>query len=214
MNPTSKRFTWFRKNPIKQARLNYFIVPDTMLDLVTDCNIKPGYRSDHSSIELKIKLNNFIRGKGVWKFNCSLLKDPDYLTLINGTTDKEIINYAAKVYNMDKIQDLDKDKLYLTILDSLFLENILLQMRGETISYATYKKKSEKTAEKKLIQEIETLEQENNVRNVSSLLDKTENLESMQKSQLQGIMTRARVDWLNHGEKPSKYWCSLEYLNT
>ena len=127
-----------------------------MLDLVMDCNIKPGYRSDHSSIELNIKLNNFIRGKGVWIFNCSLLKDPDYLTLINKRIDKEIINYAAKVYNMDKIQDLDKDKLYLTISDSLFLENILLQMRGETIKY---KKKSEKTAEKKLIQEIETLEE-------------------------------------------------------
>ena len=123
MHPTSKYFTWFRKNPIKQARLDFFIVSDTMLDLVTDCNIKPGYRSYYSSIELNVKLNNFNRGNGVWKFNCSLLKDPDYLTLINKTIDKEIINYAAKVYNMDKIQDPDKDKLYLTISDSLFLEN-------------------------------------------------------------------------------------------
>ena len=71
-----------------------------MLDLVTDCNIKPGYWSDHSSKELNITLNNFIRGKGVWKFNCSLLKDPEYLTLINKTIDKETINYAAKVYNI------------------------------------------------------------------------------------------------------------------
>ena len=103
------------KHPFKQARLDYFIDSDTMLNLVMDCNIKPVCRLDHSSIELNIKLNNFIRGKGVWKFICSLLKDPDYLTLINKTIDKEIINYAAKVYNMDKIQNLDKDKLYVTI---------------------------------------------------------------------------------------------------
>ena len=38
-------------------------------------------------------------------------------------------------------------------------------------------------------------------------------LESLRNPQLQGIMTRARVDWLNQGEKPSKYLCSLEHIN-
>ena len=89
-HPTLKRYIWLKK--IKQARLDYFICSNTMLDLVTDCNIKPGYWSDHSSVELKIKLNKIIRGKGVWKLNRSLLKDPDYLTLINKTIDKETIN--------------------------------------------------------------------------------------------------------------------------
>ena len=214
MNPTSKCFTWFRKKSIKQARLDYFIVSDTMLvDLVMDCNIKPGYCSDHSSIELDIKLNTFIREKGVWKFNCSLLKDTDYLTLINKTIDKDIINYAAKVYNLDKIQDSDKDKLNLRISDSLFLENILIKMRGETIKYATYKQKSEKTVGKNNLGDRNFRSRKCCVRNVSVLLDKKENLKCMWKSQLQGIMRRARVDWLNQHEKPSKYLYSLECLN-
>ena len=109
-----------QKNPIKQARPDYFIVSDTMINLFTECNIKPYHHSDHSSIELNIKIKTFVRGKGVWKFNCSLLKDPNFLTLINNMIDKVTINYAAKVYNIDKIQDLDKENLHLAISDSFF----------------------------------------------------------------------------------------------
>ena len=54
MHPTSKSYTWFKRNPIQQARLDDFIVSNTMLDLLTDCSIKPGYGSDHSSIESNI----------------------------------------------------------------------------------------------------------------------------------------------------------------
>ena len=213
MHPTSKRYTWFKRNPIKQARLDYFICSNTMIYLVTDCNIKPGYRSDHSAIELKIKLNNFTRGKGVWKFNCSLLKDPDYLALINKTIDQEKINYAAKVYNINKIPELSNENIHLTISDCLFLENILVQLRGETIKYASYKKKNDKNAEKNLVRELEKLELENSVANINKISDMKDKLESLRNSQLQGIMTRARVDWLNQGEKPSKYLCSLERIN-
>ena len=46
LNPTTKRFTWRRRNPIKQARLDYFLISQTLVDLITNCNIKPGYRSE------------------------------------------------------------------------------------------------------------------------------------------------------------------------
>ena len=69
----AKRYTWRRKNPVQQARLDYFIISNQFLDFVNTCNIHPGYRTDHSIVELKINLCNFTKGKGVWKFNCSLL---------------------------------------------------------------------------------------------------------------------------------------------
>ena len=64
-----------------------------------------------------------------------------------------------------------------------------------------------------MVCELEMLELENSVANVSKILDKKEKLESLRNSQLQGIMTRARVDWLNQDEKPLKYLCSLERIN-
>ena len=80
LNPTAKRFTWRRCNPLKQARLDYyFLISQTLADLITNCNIKPEYRSDHSRVDINIMLNTFSQEKGVWKFNCRLLKHPEYL---------------------------------------------------------------------------------------------------------------------------------------
>ena len=62
------------------------------------------------------------RGKGIWKFNCSLLKDKDYFELINKTIKDETVKYAAKIYNTKKINEISFDKIHLTIGDHLFLE--------------------------------------------------------------------------------------------
>ena len=71
MNPDVKRYTWRKKNPVKQARLDYFLVPSSMTDIIETINIKPGYRSDHSIMEMQITTSNFTHGSGTWKFNNS-----------------------------------------------------------------------------------------------------------------------------------------------
>ena len=48
LHPKLRRYSWRRKHPMKQARLDYFIVSEQCLDLVGNCKINPGYRSDHS----------------------------------------------------------------------------------------------------------------------------------------------------------------------
>ena len=42
---------------------------------VRDINFLLSYRSDHSSVVLSKEINEFKKGKGMWKFNVSLLKD-------------------------------------------------------------------------------------------------------------------------------------------
>ena len=49
--------------------------------------------SDHCSIDLEIDFAKFQRGRGFWKFNNSLLNDPEYLTLI-----KEVITRVTTQY--------------------------------------------------------------------------------------------------------------------
>ena len=82
-NPDTKRYTWRRKNPLKQARLDYFLVSETLLSSVNKCTIAPSYRSDHSMVILNITFTPFKKGKPLWKHNNSLLKDLSYLTVIN-----------------------------------------------------------------------------------------------------------------------------------
>ena len=79
--------------------ISSFLISSRMSNIIKSCSIKAGYRSDHSIIELEIILNKFIRGKGLWKFNNSLLKDQEYLTLVNKIIAEEIIKYVIAVYN-------------------------------------------------------------------------------------------------------------------
>ena len=81
-HPDVHRYTWRRKNPIKQARLDYVLTSKSFVDLITSTRIVPGYKSDHSISEMNILINKFKRGRGVWKLNCDLLKDIAYVNMI------------------------------------------------------------------------------------------------------------------------------------
>ena len=107
------------------------------MDTVASSNILPGYRSDHSFIELKLVLNKFQRGKGVWKFNCSLLKNKEYLKIVNELIGRTRTEYAAKVYNINQMKTIPDMKINLTISESQFLEVLLLKIRGETIKFSS-----------------------------------------------------------------------------
>ena len=64
------------------ARLDYFLLSDSLLSLYATSAIKPSYRSDHSPILLQLNINKFERGMGKWKLNNSLLLDPEFKNII------------------------------------------------------------------------------------------------------------------------------------
>ena len=105
-NNDLRRYTWRRKNPIRYATLDFFLTDQNLLDMFDKCNIKPGYRSDHSNIELLVTFYKFEWGRGLWKFNCSLLKDKEYLILINNLINQEKLKYAVPVYNPENVMQI------------------------------------------------------------------------------------------------------------
>ena len=46
-----------------------------IVDIISKCDITPGYRSDHSNIEPELTINSIKIGEGIWKFNNSLLQN-------------------------------------------------------------------------------------------------------------------------------------------
>ena len=44
--------------------------------------------SDHCPIILQLKLNDFILGRGLWKFNNSILYEMDYVEIVKETIKK------------------------------------------------------------------------------------------------------------------------------
>ena len=209
--PKLHRYTWRIRNPVKQARLDYFLTSSSMIDLIYKSEIKPGYLSDHSFITLEIIENKFTIGKGVWKFNNDLLKDENYVHHINNLIDGEILNYALPIYHPNYIIGNYQDIIF-TIDDDLFLEMVFLKIRGETIKFSSYKKKNERRLEKQLLEDIEQIENME-VLNFQLLADKKLALESLREKRIQGQMIRSRIQCLNESEKPSKFFFNLENKN-
>ena len=214
LNPTTTRFTWRRKTPLQQARLDYCLCSRTLTDLIHKSDILPGYRTDHSLLKVVFHLSKFQQGKGLWKFNTSLLHEPEYLKIINDSIADEITKYAIPVYNLDYLKLSNGENIELTIDDNLFLETLLLRLRGETIKFASHLKKSKTEYEEKLKEEILNLEKSANIHAVINLLqDKKEELENIRIDKMKGHLVRSRAKWLQQGEKPTRLFCSLENKN-
>ena len=74
LNLEARMYTWRRKNRQK-ARLDFFLISESIfMDVISD-KILPGYRTDLSQIVLQFDFDKFEKGKSYWKFNNALLKD-------------------------------------------------------------------------------------------------------------------------------------------
>ena len=211
-NPLLKRYTWRKKGskPLQMSRLDYFLLSESLHCSVNKCLIEPSYRSDHSMIILKMSFTNFIPGRPLWKHNNSLLTDIDYLNTINNKIHEIKCQYALPVYNFENINLIPDNQLQLTIDDQLFLEVLLMEIRGKSISYSCYKKKQNDKLEKDLITEIEKIEKNITNDNIDYVENLKMKLENIRKYKMQGHMIRSRAQIIENDEKPTKYFCNLE----
>ena len=206
-----KSFTWRRPHPLKQARLDYFLISENFMPSVQSHKILPSYRSDHSTVVLSFQINDFKRGKGLWKFNNSLLRDMEYIKVVKECIQRVKEQYMLPIYNLEYIIE-NEQNLEFQISDQLFLETLLMEIRGKTISYSSYKKKQNNLREHNLENEIKHLEEEEPL-DLEKINEKKLELENFRKEKIQGIMIRAKIKWAEEGEKPTRYFCSLESRN-
>ena len=96
--PTLKRYTWRKNTPLKQARLDYFLISAKIMQYVKKCKIDMAYRSGHSVITLEFQFDDIIYGKSYWKHNNSLFTDKEYLDIINKHIKEIKRQYAIPIY--------------------------------------------------------------------------------------------------------------------
>jgi hypothetical protein len=205
-NPECRRFTWRRKTPFQQSRLDFFLVSESILSVVDDADILCGYRTDHSLVKLVLQFGQKeTKRKSFWKFNASLLKDQLYLDEVNKLIDDIVEEYAASPYSREEMFNLNKSDIKFTIDDDTFLDFLLMKIRSHTISYATMKKRKENEKEKKIDCEINELEKINNRNEYENetLEQKKEELEKLREKRMEGVLLRSRAQWIADGEKVS-----------
>ena len=214
-NPSKLRYTWRRKNPIKMARLDFFLISEELTNFVDSCKILPGYRSDHSIITISFKFVCNIRGRGYWKLNNSLLQEEDYKDIVKDCINKCISDYACPAYDRTNLNTISRNDIQFTVNDQLFFETLLLSIRGATISYSSYITKLKKKREQEILQAISTLEiniglSPDNQELHNQLDNFKAQLHDLRLEKLKGAMIRSRVQLVEENEKPSSYFLNLE----
>lgn len=213
-NPDKKEYTWHRTNPIKQSRLDFFLISNELMSLVRKVNIMHGYRTDHSYIELEITISDFQKAPGFWRFNNSLLRDISYVQKVKECILKTKQEYTPLPILKDKIPEIPEISLPLTIDDDLFFDMMLMNIRRITIPYCSNKKRLNQERKDKIIKDIEEtksrFDNTHNEQDGIKLTDLNKELEQIRKIELEGLLIRTHSQWIEDGEKPTKYFCNLE----
>ena len=109
---------------------------------------------------------------------------------------------------------MEDTDIHFTIPDPTFLEMLLLNIRGNTIKYSSKLKKQSNEKEDKLIKVIEYLEDMSNNNIANLITSKKDELEKLREVKSRGFMIRSRVQDIQMNEKPTKFFCNLEKVNT
>ena len=234
LNPDTEMFTWRKPGrDLKFARLDFFVISNSLLPYVESVKIEPGCFSDHSPVILDLDFSRFKKGRGFWKFNNSLLYDPVYVALIKNLIKKVVTQYATidenpNFYNTATAAELEQwfsevtpeilQELDININPQLFFDTLLMEIRGETLQYTARIKRGRMERQQILSHEIEVLEGEihnfpNGGEYLEKLQQKREELEEIYSNEARGAYVRAKSKYKVDGERPTKLFCALEKHN-
>jgi exonuclease III len=216
---TDRQYTWHHKHPIKMSRLDFVLVSEDIMSVISNSGILPKYKSDHSPVMVEILISKHTRGKGYWKFNNSLLKEVEFVKMIKQTILDTKTQYAAAPHEGDNVKNCPNKTLQLTINDQLFWETLLVMLRGKIMAFAGNKKRKDAETEACLNKQIEEIDAKikmdpnNYVDNIEQLESLNNELEQVRKQKIDGMIIRSRVKWTELGEKSTKFFCNLENKN-
>ncbi len=142
-----------------------------------------------------------------------MLKDLNYVNIINNKIEEIKQQYAVPLYNPDNFHKIPNDQLQLTINDQLFLETLMMELRGKSISYYSFTKKQNNVKEKILAEKILNLETNLKTEEMETLEKLKMELQEIRKIRINGSVIRSRAINIHEGEKPTKYFCALETHN-
>lgn len=88
-----------------------------------------------------------------------------------------------------------------------------MELRGKSISYSSFKKKQVEKREKELIESIESLEANLSDSSINEIEALKEELNTIRKNKMQGILVRSRAQIIEEDVKPTNFFCNLEKHN-
>ena len=182
------------------CRLDYWLISDSLHDLVTQVDIVASIKTDHSAIILELKeIEENCKGPGFWKLNTSLLNRQEYVEMITDGL-PNWIEEASDLSNNRVKWDWIKFKIK---MNSITLSKKISRERQKLEDELNFKyqdalKRFQQNPSNATKLEIEKLKRE---------------IETLYDEKVEGKIVRSRARWHEHGEKNSKYFLNLEKRN-
>ena len=200
-NPTERSFTWSQPEPLVLSRLDYWLISNSISDNVCDVDIIPSIKTDHSAIKIEFKdVGDGVKGPGLWKLNCSLLRDEVYVNKINRMIPTWIYEGRTDLSDPRSVWDWVK-------------YNIKKQSR----KYSMNKNKQRRREEQQLNEQFQNahlvFQNDPSEENLVTLNVLRERMDKIYEEEVEGIIVRSRARWHEHGEKNSRYFLNLEKRN-
>jgi exonuclease III len=203
LNPNTRRYTWRQGKTVdtlKQSRLDYWLISTHMIYELTNVDILPGFRSDHSLIEINFKSTKETkRGPSYWRFNSKLLSNITYTTYMNNRID-EILEQHKDI----------EDK-------GLKWDVVKMEIRSSTVCFSKKLAKENRDHIHEVILENDRLSKLIEKQPSEQLLNDYEStkleIEYYNNEKANGVRLRAKVDWAEMGERNTKFFLNLEKRN-
>ena len=194
-NPRGTSFTWYNSDHTLASRIDRFLISKSLFPRICSNKILPCSFSDHDSIELSLSFENLpSRRNTVWKFNNSLLYNSDYKTMIVDL----IENNAPLMYNYDCLAE--------------WWDNLKNEIRNATIKFSISLKKKANLERNTLTKEIIRAKNafHSGLSDGSEIKNAESKLLSIVQREAEGAKIRSRAQWIEEGEKPTRYFFRLE----
>jgi exonuclease III len=194
-HPDDNQYTWHRTNPFIARRLDYIFASDSALTNVHGCGTLTVPSSDHKGVYCDIQFSSYVKGPSYWKFNNSQLHDKTYIDGMNSLIDEICIEDSREPQEKWEFCKVKMRDFSINYGKSKAMDN-----RNK----ATQVREKLEEAEKQLCEHPHDAVLQNKVSQLLLQFD----LHSIHEAK--GAQTRARVKWIEEGERNNKYFLSLE----
>ena len=202
MNPNLRRYSWRAPNKRqnsaqKAARLDMCLISETLVGNLSASKLVTCVESDHSLVKTTFKnIDNIERGRGTYKLNNNLLKDKKFCNRVTYFWMKH--QKTKKSYN-NLISWWEDGK------------NNIAELAK---AYSLAKKKQEnlvqKLLENKLEKATKNFDINPNEHTALEFQNISKRLKDLKEEKIKGQIIRSKVQYLEEGEKSSRYFFQLE----
>ena len=195
-HPTKSDYTYISTAETGgKSRIDYILVSNDLLSFCKSSTIITAPVPDHRGVLLHLQSENKQRGKGYWKLNVSVLKEKKYIDGI-----KNLIKHTYEEYN-----DIENERLKWDLCK--------IRIKEYSIKYCCTKAMKSRDKIQSIQRELKKIEEIGDEQSKETRKEHqqlTSDLEVLLLEKAIGAQIRSRAEWIETGEKSTKYFLNLE----